>query len=85
MIPHYRLDMRSVNDERNTIGFDSIPPDSVIDAAIESWGLSIAAGGFVDVAWKVHDGQGILRYGWRLGDLVWVEGQDSPRILEVGQ
>jgi hypothetical protein len=80
MTSHYRLDMRSFNDDRHTIGFDSIPPDSVIEAAVETWGLSIAIGGVVDVVWKIHDGLDILRYGWHIGDLVWVEGQDSPRL-----
>ena len=74
---HYRLDMRSVNDERNTIGFDSIPPDSVIDAAIEAWALSGNGGPSVDIRWKLHDRHEILSYGWRNGDLAW---QDSPRL-----
>ena len=81
---HYRLNMRDGNAEK-TIGFDSIPPDSVIHTAIETWSQAVADGTAVDVTWKLHEGQGIIRHGWRDGDLVWVEGQDSPRILEVGQ
>ena len=81
---HYLLNLRD-DIGWKTIGFDSIPPDSVIDAAIESWALAGNGGPSVDIRWKLHDRHEILRYGWRLGDLVWVEGQDSPRIREVGQ
>ena len=73
---HYILNLRD-DIAWKTIGFDSIPPDSVIDAAIESWALSGNGGPSVDIRWKLHDRHEILSYGWRSGDLAW---QDSPRL-----
>jgi hypothetical protein len=75
-LAHYILNLRD-DIAWKTIGFDSIPPDSVIDAAIEAWALSGNGGPSVDIRWKLHDRHEILSYGWRNGDLAW---QDSPRL-----
>jgi hypothetical protein len=80
-LAHYRLNMRGDHTAHETIGFDSIPPDSVINAAIESWALSVTDGAASrDVRWSLHDGQGILRYGWRDADGAFSSLPDSPRL-----
>ena len=78
---HFILTMRGDHTAWKTIGFDSIPPDSVIDAAIESWALSVTDGAASrDVRWSLHDGQRILRYGWREADGAFSSLPDSPRL-----
>lgn len=70
---HYILNLRD-DIAWKTIGFDSIPPDSVIHTAIETWSQAVADGTAVDVTWKLHDGQGIIRHGWRDGAQCWQGG-----------
>jgi hypothetical protein len=69
----YRLDMRDDNAEK-TIGFESIPSDSIIHASMEAWSQAVSDGTAVDVTWKLHDGQRIIRYGWRDGAQCWQGG-----------